>query len=35
VETVEGTAFRIRQLLSDSWLAERMGEAGKEYVKSN
>lgn len=35
VSTVEGTAYRIRQLLANPGLAERLGKAAKEYVRSN
>lgn len=35
VHTVEGTAWRVRQLLSDPALAQRMGEAGRQYVRDN
>jgi trehalose synthase len=33
VSSVEGAAFRIRQLLEDPDLAARMGGAGREYVR--
>ena len=35
VHSVEGTAFRIRQLLSNTEMAKRMGEAGREHVRRN
>jgi len=35
VETVEGAAFRIRQLLSNPELIGRMGAAGREHVRRN
>jgi trehalose synthase len=35
VHSVEGAAFRIRQLLNNPEMAKRMGEAGKEYVRKN
>ncbi len=35
VHSPEGAAFRIRQLLNDSGMARRMGQQGKEYVRSN
>jgi len=35
VHSVEGTAFRIRQLLNNSEMAKRMGESGREYVRKN
>jgi|DewCreStandDraft_1066081.scaffolds.fasta_scaffold02847_2 trehalose synthase len=35
VHTVEGTAFRIRQLLSHPELAAQMGWAAREYVRTN
>jgi len=31
----EGCAFRIRQLLNDPEMAKRMGERGRDYVKTN
>src|SRR6266404_84645 len=34
-ETVEGAAFRIRQLLSNPELIGRMGAAGREHVRRN
>ncbi len=33
VHSVEGTAFRIRQLLNDPEAARRVGEAGREFVR--
>ncbi len=35
VHSVEGTAFRIRQLLNNPEMAKKMGEKGKEYVRTN
>ena len=35
VNTVEGTAFRIKQLVANPELAQRLGEAGREYVRTN
>jgi trehalose synthase len=35
VHSVEGAAFRIRQLLNNPEMAKRMGEKGREYVKNN
>ena len=35
VETVEGAAFRIRQLLSNPEMIARMGSAGREHVRRN
>ena len=35
VSTIEGTAYRIRQLLANPGLADRLGHAAKEYVRSN
>ena len=35
VHSVEGAAFRIRQFLNNPEMASRMGELGKEYVRSN
>ncbi len=35
VNSVEGTAFRIRQLLNQPGLARTMGERGKENVRTN
>lgn len=35
VHSVEGAAFRIRQLLSSPAMAEAMGEKGREFVRSN
>lgn len=35
VHSVEGSAFRIRQLLNNSEMSRRMGETGKEYVRKN
>jgi trehalose synthase len=34
VHSVDGTAFRIRQYLNNPEMAERMGEAGREYVRN-
>jgi len=35
VYSVEGAAFRIRQLLNNPVMARRMGSQGKEYVRNN
>lgn len=35
VHSVDGAAFRIRQVLNNPEMAKRMGENGKEYVKKN
>jgi trehalose synthase len=35
VHSPEGAAFRLRQLLNDPDMAKRMGERGKEYVRTN
>lgn len=35
VNSIEGTAFRIRQLLNNPELAKEMGEKAKEYVRNN
>ena len=35
VHSVEGTAFRIRQILNNPEMAKRMGETGREYVRNN
>lgn len=35
VNSVEGAAFRIRQLLNNPEMAKKMGEKGKEYVRKN
>ena len=35
VRTVEGAAFRIRQFLNNPVMIERMGEHGREYVRTN
>jgi len=35
VHSVEGTAFRIRQLLNNPEMAKRMGERGREHVRRN
>jgi len=35
VHSIEGTAFRIRQLLNNPEMAKRMGEMGREYVRTN
>jgi len=35
VHSVEGTAYRIRQLLEDPERARRMGEAGREHIRRN
>ena len=33
--SVEGAAFRIRQLLNNPEMASKMGEQGREYVRNN
>lgn len=35
VHSIDGTAFRIRQFLNNPEMADRMGEAGREYVRKN
>jgi trehalose synthase len=35
VHSVDGAAFRIRQLLTNPAMAKRMGERAKEYVRTN
>jgi trehalose synthase len=35
VHSPEGAAFRVRQLLNNPDMAKRMGERGKEYVRTN
>ncbi|GMR04610.1 MAG: glycosyltransferase [Thermodesulfobacteriota bacterium] len=35
VHSVEGTAFRIRQFFNNPQMVKRMGEQGREYVRSN
>jgi trehalose synthase len=35
VHSVEGAAFRIRQLLNNPEMARKMGEEGREYVRKN
>jgi len=35
VHSVEGTAFRIRQILNNPQMGIRMGETGREYVRTN
>ena len=35
VSTIEGTAYRIRQLLANPGLCDRLGQAAREYVRSN
>lgn len=35
VHSVEGTAYRIRQLLEDPERVKRMGEAGREHIRRN
>jgi len=35
VHSVEGAAFRIRQILNNPEMARRMGERGREYVRTN
>jgi trehalose synthase len=35
VHSAEGAAFRIRQILNDPDMAKRMGENGREYVRTH
>ncbi len=35
VHSVEGSAFRIRQVLNNPEMAKRMGQRGREYVRKN
>lgn len=35
VHSVEGAAFRLRQLLNDTEMAKKMGERGRKYVRNN
>jgi trehalose synthase len=35
VYSVEGTAFRIRQLLNNPEMSKKMGETGREYIRKN
>ena len=35
VNSVEGTALRIRQILNNPDMAKKMGESGREYVRKN
>ncbi len=35
VHSIEGAAFRIRQLLNNSDMAEKMGQHGREYVRQH
>ena len=35
VHTSEGAAFRIRQFLNNPAMVERMGERGREHVRTN
>ena len=35
VHSVEGAAFRIRQILNNPDMSKRMGDKGKEYVRTN
>jgi trehalose synthase len=35
VHSVEGAAFRTRQLFNNPAMSKRMGEKGKEYVRNN
>jgi trehalose synthase len=35
VYSVEGTSFRIRQLLNNPEMSRKMGEAGREYIRKN
>ncbi len=35
IHSIEGAAFRIRQILNNPAMAKRMGEKGREYVRKN
>jgi trehalose synthase len=35
IHSIEGTAFRIRQLLNNPEMSKKMGETGREYVRRN
>jgi trehalose synthase len=35
VHSVEGCSFRIRQILNNPEMAQKMGESGREYVRNN
>ncbi len=35
VHSVEGTAFRIRQILTNPGLAHRLGESAQQYVRGS
>ena len=35
IHSIEGAAFRIRQVLNNPAMAQRMGEKGREYVRKN
>ncbi|MCL0107025.1 hypothetical protein M1N63_01160, partial [Thermodesulfovibrionales bacterium] len=35
VHSIDGAAFRIRQLLSNPDMAKTIGESGREYVRKN
>jgi glycosyltransferase involved in cell wall biosynthesis len=35
VHSVDGAAFRVRQLLNNPQMARRMGEAGREVVRNS
>jgi trehalose synthase len=35
VHSVEGTAFRIRQLLNDPEMSKTMGETAREFIRNN
>lgn len=35
VHSIEGAAFRMRQILSNPDMAKRMGQKGKEYIRNN
>jgi trehalose synthase len=35
VYSVEGTSFRIRQMLNNPEMSRKMGEAGREYIRKN
>ncbi len=35
IHSIEGTAFRIRQILNNPEMAQRMGEKGREYIRKH
>jgi trehalose synthase len=35
IHSIEGTAFRIRQILNNPAMAQRMGEKGREYIRKH